>query len=197
MSAQRANKANLWAEESWAGRTKNGVGSGWCGSAFSKFPAQLSYCVFYRFTDFRSTFDNFTPLVSVLRQIFQGRYWNISWKPSVCLWSAFSDLLGSAFPEIVRRRAVSSEGGDVSCGQYDRPNEAVITSRWCRCWEEKPELKLLKRTTARYTLILVASEMPLRFNTILLSRPKAALAFTSLVFLSLSTTIDFERVLPR
>ena len=38
--------------------------------------------------------------------------------------------------------AVSSRGGDLSCRQYDQPNEAVIASRWCRCWEEKRELKL-------------------------------------------------------
>ena len=59
----------------------------------------------------------------------------------MCLWSAFSDHQGSACPEIVRRRAVSSRGTDLSCGQHDQPNEAVITSRWCRCWKEKPELK--------------------------------------------------------
>ena len=42
VSEQMANKTNLWAEESWAVRTRNGGGSGWCGSAFSKFPSQLS-----------------------------------------------------------------------------------------------------------------------------------------------------------
>ena len=44
--------------------------------------------------------------------------------------------------ERLRRRAFSSEGGDLSYGQHDRPNEAVIASIWCRCLEEKPELKL-------------------------------------------------------
>ena len=47
-----------------------------------------------------------------------------------------------------------------------------------------------------YTLILVASEMTLRFHTFLLSQPKAALAFTNLVFTLSSMTIDVERVLP-
>ena len=42
MSAQMVNETNLRAEESWAVRTRKG--SGWCGSAFSKFPAQLSCC---------------------------------------------------------------------------------------------------------------------------------------------------------
>ena len=36
------------------------------------FPAQLSCYISSGFTDFRCTFDNFTPLVSVLRQIFQA-----------------------------------------------------------------------------------------------------------------------------
>ncbi len=40
--------------------------------AVPKFPVLLSCCVFSGFTDFRSTLDNFTPLVSVLRQIFQA-----------------------------------------------------------------------------------------------------------------------------
>ena len=45
----------------------------WYGIAFSKFPLQLSCCISSGFTDFRSTFDNFTLLVSVLQQIFQAR----------------------------------------------------------------------------------------------------------------------------
>ena len=69
VSTQMGNEANLCAEESWAVRTRNGGGSN---SAFSKFPEQLTSCVSSGFTDFRSTFDNFTPLVSVLRQIFQA-----------------------------------------------------------------------------------------------------------------------------
>ena len=60
----------------------------------------------------------------------------------MCLLSAFSGLLGSAWSETVRRRVVSSGGGHLSCGQHDRPNEAMIASRLCRCWEEKSELKL-------------------------------------------------------
>ena len=36
MSAQMANETNLCVEESMAVRTRNGSGSGWCGSAFSK-----------------------------------------------------------------------------------------------------------------------------------------------------------------
>ena len=75
-----------------------------------------------------------------------ARYQKNSWKYSACLRSAFfSGLLGSACPEIVHRRAVSSGGGDLSCEQQGQPNEAVIASRWCRCCEEKLELKLLCR----------------------------------------------------
>ena len=44
--------------------------------------------------------------------------------------------------------------------------------------------------TARYTLILVATEMPFRFHTFLLTRPKAALAFASLAFTLSFMTID-------
>ena len=66
-----ANETNLCAEEYWAVRTRNGSNSGWCGSAFSKFHSQLIYSFFSGFTDFRSSFYNFMPLVSVLRQIFQ------------------------------------------------------------------------------------------------------------------------------
>ena len=51
---------------------KSSNGNGWCGSVLSKFPVQLSCCGFSGFTDFRSTFDNFMPLVSVLHQIFQA-----------------------------------------------------------------------------------------------------------------------------
>ena len=145
VNAQIANETNLCIEESWPATTRNGGGSGWCGSAFSKFPTQLSYCVSSGFTDFCSMFDNFTPFVSVLHQIFQamrGQYWKISWRLSMCLWSTFSGLLGSASPKTVRHRAVSSGGSDLSCGQHDQPNKAVIASRWCRCWEEKVELKL-------------------------------------------------------
>ena len=36
------------------------------------FHAQLSCCVSSGFTDFRSTFDNFMPLVSVLCLVFQA-----------------------------------------------------------------------------------------------------------------------------
>ena len=144
VNAKIANETNLCAEESWAVRTRNGDGSGWCGSAFSKFLAQLSCCIPSCFTDFHSMFENFTPLVFVLCQIFQAirgdrKIWQ---RPSVCLWSAFSSLFGSACPETICCRAVSSEGGDLSCGQHDRPNKAVIASRWCRCWEEKSKLKL-------------------------------------------------------
>ena len=47
-------------------------GNGWCGIAFSKFPALLSYCDSSGLTDFRPTSDNFTLLVSAFRQIFQA-----------------------------------------------------------------------------------------------------------------------------
>ena len=117
---QMANETNLYAEESWPVRTRNGSGSGWCGSTFSKFPLLLSCCVPFFFTDFRSTFENFTPLVSVLSQIFQT---NMSGKDLksfpdnyvtmkrfhgdlLCVFEAlFSGLLGSPYPETVRRRA--------------------------------------------------------------------------------------------
>ena len=72
VSAQMANESNLYAGEPWAVKTRNGGGSGLCGSVFSKFPVQLSCCVSSGFTDFRSTFENFMSLVSVLRQIFQA-----------------------------------------------------------------------------------------------------------------------------
>ena len=70
-----------------------------------------------------------------------GWYWKISWRPSVCLWSAFPGLFGSSYSEIVCCRTVSSGGSDLSCGQHDRPSKSVIESR-CRWWEEKFELKL-------------------------------------------------------
>ena len=54
----------------------------------------------------------------------------------------FSNLHGSACPETVCCRAVSSEEGNLSCWQHDQPNKTVIASRWYRCWKEKTELKL-------------------------------------------------------
>ena len=72
VSAQMTNETNLCAEESWAVRTRNSGGSGWCCSAFSKFTSQLGWCVSSGFTEFHSMFDNFTLLVSVLWQIFQA-----------------------------------------------------------------------------------------------------------------------------
>ena len=67
MNVQMANETNLCTEESWAVRTRNG-----CGSVFSKFLEQLLSCISSGFTDFHSLFDNFTPLLSVLHQIFQA-----------------------------------------------------------------------------------------------------------------------------
>ena len=67
-----ANETNLCVEESREVRKTNGGCSGWCDSAFSKFPVQLSCCVSSDFTDFHSMFDNLTPLLSVLHQIFQA-----------------------------------------------------------------------------------------------------------------------------
>ena len=128
MRAKLADETNLCAEESWAGRTRNGGGSGWYGSAFSKFPAQTSCCVPSYFTDFRSTFYNFTPLVSVLHQIFQAvrddteRFHG----DLQCVFESF--FLAYVRAITVRRRALSSGGGDLSCEQHDRPNEAVIAS---------------------------------------------------------------------
>ena len=72
MSVQMANETTLCAEESWVVRTRNHGSSGWYGSAFSKFPAQLSSCVSSGFIDFHSKFGNFTPLLSILRQVFRA-----------------------------------------------------------------------------------------------------------------------------
>ena len=111
-------------------RTRNG---GCSGSIFSKFPVQLSCYISSGFTDFSSTFDNFMPLVFVLCQLgailkdFMETF-SVSLKCS--FWS----------PETVHCWAVSLGGGDLSCW-HDQPNKTVIESR-CRCWEEKPELKL-------------------------------------------------------
>ena len=144
MSAQMVNETNLCVEESWAMRTRNGGGSGWCGTAISKFPVQLGYCVSSGFTNLRSMFDNFVLLVSVLHQIFQAIRGDTKrfCEDLPCLWSAFFGLLKNTCPETVHRRAVSLGGGELLCRQHDQSNEAVISSRWCRCWEEKPELKL-------------------------------------------------------
>ena len=60
----------------------------------------------------------------------------------MCLRSTFSGLLGSTCLETVLHRAVFSGGSDLLCAQHDQPNEALIASRWCRCWKEKPKLKL-------------------------------------------------------
>ena len=140
--AQMAKETNLCTKESSAVRTRNGSGSGWCGSTFSKFSSLLSCCVPSFFIDFRSTFDNFKPLASVLTQIFHT---NMSGKDfrfsrqlrsktkrfhgnhSVCLWSTFSGLLRIACPEIISRKAVSSGGGNLSCRQ-DRSNKTVIAT---------------------------------------------------------------------
>ena len=140
LSAQMANETNLCAEESWVERTRNGGGSGWCGSAFSKFLVQISCCVSSDFTDFCSTFDNFKPLVSVLQQIF------------LAIRSDTERLLGDlqcifeacflAFLGVLALRQFAIEHF-LSCGQHDEPNKAVIASRWCRYREKKLKLKSL------------------------------------------------------
>ena len=75
---------------------------------FLIFLRSLSCRVSSGFTDFCSTFDNFTPFVCSAPHIpgNLGRYRKISWKPSVCIRSAFSGLLGSTYSETVGRRAV-------------------------------------------------------------------------------------------
>ena len=92
------------------------------------------------------------------------------------------------------------------CFRYVMPNISLrlVVWKWFSFFSAVDKLSTFHshkgenhRTTDRYTLILVASEMPLRFHTILLSRPKATFAFASLVFTSSSITIDLERVLPR
>ena len=111
---------------------------------FLSFLEQLSCCVSSGFTDFRTTFDNFTSLVSVRCQIFQPIrsnterfHWDL-----LCIFEAL--FLVSLETLALRQFAVGQffREDDLSCGQYDRPNEAVITSRWCRSWEDRPELKL-------------------------------------------------------
>ena len=62
---------------------------------FQSFQRWSVAAFLFCFTRFRSTFDNLTSLVSALRQIFftiWGWYRNISWRPSVCVWIAFSGL---------------------------------------------------------------------------------------------------------
>ena len=136
-----ANETNLCTEESWTVRTRNGGGSGWCGSAFSKFPAQLSCCMF-------SISQTFAPRLTTSRHmsLFCATYFRQLVTIPKDFMETFSVSLKCLFwpacSETVNRRAVSSGGSDLSCGQHDRPNDAVIASRWCRCWEEKPELKL-------------------------------------------------------
>ena len=124
-------------------RTRNGGASGWYGTAFSKFPAQLSCCVSSGFIDFCFMFDHFMSFIYLVPDIpgNKGLYWKISGKPSVRLWSTFSGPLGSACSETVHCRAVSLGGGDLSCGQQDRTNNAVIATRCCRCWEREARIK--------------------------------------------------------
>ena len=69
--------ADSWLDQSVRGRVLSSENKEWwwkwlMWQCFSKFPAQLSCCVSTGFTDFRSTFDNFPTLVSVLSQIFQA-----------------------------------------------------------------------------------------------------------------------------
>ena len=69
VSAQVANETNLCVKESWTVRTRNGGASDWYGSAFSKFPAQLSCCITLQtFALNLTTSHHF----SVLHQIFQA-----------------------------------------------------------------------------------------------------------------------------
>ena len=106
VGAQMANGANQCPKESWAVRSRNGRGSDWC--AFSKFPAQLSCGVPSCFRDFRSTFENFTPLVSVLCRIFEAVRGDIErfHGDLRCVFDAL--FLASTCSETVRRRAIFS-----------------------------------------------------------------------------------------
>ena len=92
MSSQMANETNLCTEKSWTVRTSNGGDSGGCGSAFCKFPVQVSCFVSSGFTDFRSSFDNLTPLVSVLCQIFPAIRGNTEriYRDLQCVFEALS-----------------------------------------------------------------------------------------------------------
>ena len=121
MSAQMANETNLCAQESWAERTRNGGSCGGCDNAFSKFPAQLSYCVSSGFTDFCSNLTTshylslscarFSSQLGAIPKDFMETF-SVSFKRF--FWRPWSACL-----ETVRRRAVSSGGGDLSCGQHD------------------------------------------------------------------------------
>ena len=74
------------------------------------------------------------------------QFFQFSSKAQVLILLYFLSILPSGQPGLQSpqfcRRAVSSGVGNLSCRRHDRPNEAVIASRWCRCWEEKPVLKL-------------------------------------------------------
>ena len=131
VSAQMANEANLCTEESWAVRTRNDGGSGWCGSAFLSF---LHSSV----ATFLLASQTFTPCLTTSRHLslsctkysrLLGWYQKISWRLSVCLWNTFFGLHGSTCPETVCHWAVSLGSGDLSCRQHVRPNKAVIASR--------------------------------------------------------------------
>ena len=118
--AQIANETHLCTEESWTVKRRNGGSSSWCGCAFFKFLAQLSGCVSSAFTEFRSTFDNVTPLVSVMRHIFQAIRGDTKSFPGdlqCVLEAVFYGLHGSTCPETVRLIAVSSGSGDLPCGE--------------------------------------------------------------------------------
>ena len=136
-----ANETNLCAEESWTLRTRNCGRSSWCGNDFSKFLAAFrlaSQTFVPRLTTSRNLSLFFTRYSRQLGVILKGFVKTFS----VSLKHLFWEHL---FPEIVRQGAVSSGGGELSCGQHDQPNEAMIASR---CWEEKPELKLRCRRYA-------------------------------------------------
>ena len=145
MSAQIANETNLYREESWAVRTRNGSSSGWCGSVFSKLPAQLSCCVSFGFTDFRSTSDNFMPLVSVLRQIFQAiRSDTERFHGDLqCIFEAL--FLASLGALALRQFAIEQLLQEVVIFHVDNmtgPMKLWLHQDGVDAWEEKPKLKL-------------------------------------------------------
>ena len=191
----------------------NGDGSGWCGSTFSKFLTLLSCCISSGFIDFCSTFDNFTPLASVLHQTFQAiradterfhgdllcvlgvlalRQFTIE----QFLWKAV--IFHADNMTCPRKLWLSQDGVDARC-------QGCVFAIWCRdsssdrlCESGLVSLYAVDKLSmfhnykggqvkmiAQYTLILVASKMPLWFHTFLLSQLMAALICVNLVFTSL------------
>ena len=130
-SAQMANEAKMSVEESWTVRTRKYGGRGWCGSALSKFLRCYGAAFLLATQDFRSMLDNFTPLASVLCRyswLLGGETERFHGDLQCLLEVLFSGFLGNSCPGIVLRRAVSSWGGDLSCGTTCPTQWSIYTS---------------------------------------------------------------------